>query len=108
MNPGRADNLIDTQGRYHLHLPNYAGFQLTVDALLSWHGIICRKTILVDPTPAEIQNELKLDVVGLATVGYVSEETYDRHGWTWLTPSERGPVSVLEGLEITQALSGPG
>ena len=103
-----AENLMDAQGRYHPYLPQYPGFQLTTDMLLTWHGIGCRKVPLVNPTPEEIQNDLELDVVGLATVGYISEETYDQNGWTWLPPNERGPVSPVEGLEITRAFTIPG
>ena len=62
----------------------------------------------MNPTPEEAQNELELDVVGLATVGYISEETYNLRGWTWLPPGQRGPVSAVQGLEITQALTNPG
>ena len=106
--PQQAENLMDVQGRYHPYLPQYPGFQLTTDMLLTWHGIGCRKVPLVNPTPEEIQNDLELDVVGLATVGYISEETYEQNGWTWLPPNERGPVSPVEGLEITRAFTIPG
>ena len=108
VDPRHAENLMDVQGRYHSYLPQYSGFQLTTDALLSWHGIGCRKVPLVNPTPEDVQNDLESGVVGLATVGYISEETCDRNGWTWLPPNERGPVSPVEGLEITQALTNPG
>ena len=106
VNPRHAENLMDVQGRYHSYLPQYPGFQLTTDMLLSWHGIGCRKVPLVNPT--KIQNDLELDVVGLATVGYISEETYHGNGWAWLPPNKRGPVSPVEGLEITRALTNPG
>ena len=99
---------MDAQGRHHSCLPQHPGFQLTTDMLLSWHGIGCRKVPLVNPTPEEIQNDLELDVVGLATVGYISEETYNLRGWTWLPSGQRGPVSSVQGLEITQALGNPG